>query len=79
MSDVFSKLFSKTVDEAETNFLIKCLWVSWAWAVESCLQLSWWIKLLKYADYSREEKEDARVDEEDGMTYSTNQLNHEQG
>ena len=28
MSDVFSKLFKKSVDEAETNFLIKCMWVS---------------------------------------------------
>ena len=81
LSDVFSKIFRKTVDTAETNFLIKCMWVSWIWTlfqvIESCFQLAWWIKLLKYADYFRTEQENAKVEEDDGMTYSTNQLNPE--
>jgi len=45
--------------------------------IESCFQLAWWIKLLKYADYFRTEQENAKVEEDDGMTYSTNQLNPE--
>ena len=78
VSDVFSLIFKRTIDEPETRFLVKCVWISWTWSflqlLESCFQFAWWIKLLKYSDYQRDEQESPGDASEDGMTYSTNQL-----